>query len=104
MSIPKPRPARPGEAILASVRAMKEGEPPRVHNPVEGSAELAALRAQLGLSQTEFATRFGLSIESVRKWEQGRRAPDATARTLLAIIATDPAVVAELVRRAGFAA
>jgi len=84
---------------------MKRGESnPRVHNPVDGATEIAAIRAQLGISQADFAARFGLSVDSLRQWEQGRRIPEGAAKTLLAIIAVDPVLVSELVRRAGLAA
>jgi len=57
---------------------MRSGDShPRVHNPVEGSAEIAALRAKLGLTQAAFAQRFGLSVDSLRQWEQWRRVPEA---------------------------
>lgn len=102
---PKPLPADMGAAILDSVRRMNRGEyTPRVHKPVEGAAEISALRAKLGISQAEFAARFGLSVDSLRHWEQGRRQPEGAARTLLAIIAADPVAVAKLVREAGLAA
>jgi putative transcriptional regulator len=48
------------------------------------------------MSQTEFARRFGLSGSAVREWEQGRRQPEAAARTLLLVIAGRPEVVAEV--------
>jgi len=84
---------------------MKRGEGAvRVTNPVEGATEIAALRAKLGLTQAEFATRFGLSIDSLRQWEQGRRVPEGAAKTLLALIVIDPDTIAKLVRRAGLAA
>jgi len=84
---------------------MKRGEGGiRVHNPVHGSSEIAALREQLGLPQAEFAARFGLGLDALRQWEQGRRAPDGAAKTLLALIAVDPKTVEKLVKKAGRAA
>ncbi len=59
--------------------------------------DVAAIRKKLKLSQAEFADRFGLSVATVRDWEQGRRSPDNTARTLLMVIEKRPeAVVAAL--------
>ena len=102
---PKPLPANLGEAALEAVRKMRRGEGRiRVHNPVPGSAEIAALRERIGLTQAEFAARFGLGIDALRQWEQGRRAPDGAAKTLLALIAVDPKTVEKLVKKAGLAA
>ena len=53
-----------------------------------------AIRDRLGLTQREFADRFGIPIGTLRDWEQGRRFIDATARTLLRTIALAPDVVA----------
>jgi putative transcriptional regulator len=52
------------------------------------------------MSQTEFARRFGFSGSGVREWEQGRRRPEAAARTLLLVIAGRPEVVAEVLAAA----
>jgi putative transcriptional regulator len=44
-----------------------------------------AIRAQFGLSQAEFAGRFGIPEPTLKDWEQGRRKPEGAARTLLVI-------------------
>jgi putative transcriptional regulator len=55
------------------------------------------LRRALGLTQEEFAARFGLSLATVRDWEQGRTQPDQAASTYLEVIARAPdAVMAAL--------
>jgi len=51
------------------------------------------LRKRLRLSQGRFAENFGLSVDAVRHWESGRRQPEAAARALLTVIATDPEFV-----------
>src|SRR6266853_2335220 len=48
------------------------------------------VRERLGLSQAEFALRFGLELDTVQNWEQGRYRPDPAARLLLGIIDRDP--------------
>lgn len=48
------------------------------------------LRWKLGLSQEEFATRYGIPLGTLRDWEQGRSQPDAPARALLKIIEAEP--------------
>lgn len=62
--------------------------------------DVRALRRKLGLSQSEFATRFGFAPATVRNWEQGRTQPDGPARTLLAVIAHHPDAVEDALRRA----
>ena len=61
------------------------------------ATEVRRVRHQVRLTQEEFATRFGIALGTLRDWEQGRRMPDATARTLLRIIARDPDLVASVV-------
>lgn len=55
--------------------------------------DVASIRHKLGLSQEEFALRFGLDVATVRNWEQGRYQPDGAARVLLKVIERHPAVV-----------
>lgn len=62
-----------------------------VHVP--DTADPAAVRGALGLSQAAFARRFGLDVTALQAWEQGRRLPDRTARILLAVIAREPNAV-----------
>lgn len=55
-----------------------------------------AIRQRLGLSQSLFASAFGLSLSALRNWEQGKRQPDPAARAYLRVIEVAP----EVVRRA----
>lgn len=52
--------------------------------------DVRALRERLGLTREQFALRYGLSVENLRNWEDGRRALDSTARSYLAAISADP--------------
>jgi putative transcriptional regulator len=52
-----------------------------------------AIRRKLGLSQSEFAKRFGFSVRTVQEWEQGRALPDRPARILLRVIERSPKAV-----------
>ena len=63
------------------------------HVRVPDSIDVRAIREKLGVSQQEFAIRFGFSLASLRNWEQGRRFPDGPARTLLKVIDADPKAV-----------
>jgi putative transcriptional regulator len=51
------------------------------------------LRRRARLTQTEFASRLGVPVETIRNWEQGKRAPRGPARALLAVIARSPDAV-----------
>ena len=67
----------------------------RVHRVRVPDVNVGAMRDKLGLSQDEFATAFGVSIATVRNWEQGRRQPHGPARVLLAVIDKAPGTVLE---------
>jgi DNA-binding transcriptional regulator YiaG len=50
-------------------------------------------KERLGLSQEQFAARFGFSVETIRNYEQGHRKPTGPARVLLRVIAREPDAV-----------
>ena len=60
------------------------------------AADIRAIRRRFGLSQSEFALRFGLELDTVRNWEQGRNTPDAATQILLKVIEARPDVVEEV--------
>ncbi|WP_027581198.1 helix-turn-helix domain-containing protein [Bradyrhizobium sp. Ai1a-2] len=51
------------------------------------------LRRRSHLTQLEFAAKLGVPVETIRNWEQGKRAPRGPARALLAVIAHAPETV-----------
>jgi putative transcriptional regulator len=51
------------------------------------------MRERLGLTQSAFAARFGISVETVRNYEQGHRTPTGPVRVLLRVIAREPDAV-----------
>ncbi|MEK9282551.1 helix-turn-helix domain-containing protein [Bradyrhizobium sp. ISRA442] len=51
------------------------------------------LRRRACLTQMEFAAKLGVPVETIRNWEQGKRAPRGPARALLAVIAHAPDTV-----------
>jgi putative transcriptional regulator len=57
--------------------------------------DVQAVRAKLGASQAEFALMIGVSVATLRNWEQGRRTPDGPALALLRVAAKNPKAVAE---------
>lgn len=88
-----------GESILRGARdalAYARGDKSRgratvVHVPEQ--VDVKAVRKRLGLSQTAFAARFGVSIGTLRDWEQKRRRPEGPARILLTVIDREPKAV-----------
>ncbi len=57
--------------------------------------DIKAIRQRLGKSQTEFALMIGVSVATLRNWEQGRRSPEGPARALLKVAAAHPRAVAQ---------
>ncbi len=80
--------------LLESVRKMKRGEAARVTKVLLPAATEA--RAQVGLSQQDFAHLLGVSARTLQDWEQGRREPNGAAKTLLRVAVAHPEVLREL--------
>ena len=68
-----------------------------VHVP---EVDVREVRTRMGLSQAQFATKFGFPPTTLRNWEQGRSRPDAPTRVLLAVIAKHPEAVEDVLRKA----
>jgi len=51
------------------------------------------IRANIGMSQNEFASAFGISVSTLRHWERGDRTPHGPALVLLNVVAKDPKAV-----------
>ena len=66
---------------------------------MEGSAtkgsDITALRSFTGLTQEAFAEALGISVHTLRNWEQDRRHPQGPALALLRIAARHPRVLKE---------
>ena len=58
-------------------------------------ADVRAVRGKLKASQTDFALMIGVSVATLRNWEQGRRTPDGPALALLRVAARNPKAVIE---------
>jgi len=62
--------------------------------------DVRAVRKRLGLTQADFAGRFGFAVATLRHWERGNRRPTGTALVLLHIIADNPGAVLSAVIKA----
>jgi putative transcriptional regulator len=60
---------------------------------LEFARRIREVRVNLGLSQAEFARKFGLRLRSLQEWEQARRLPDAAVLTYLTVIERNPRAV-----------
>lgn len=48
------------------------------------------VRKRLGWSQAEFSERIGVSLDTIRNWEQGKRSPTGAAKALLKVLDRAP--------------
>jgi putative transcriptional regulator len=82
-----------GKRMIASARKtrlrLEAGEPLKLHVPID----VKKLRNDLGLTQEDFAARYGIPTATLREWEQRRRVPDAATRSYLLVIARSPDMV-----------
>jgi putative transcriptional regulator len=57
------------------------------------------IRARFHATQEEFARMIGISVQTLRNWEQGKRRPQGPARALLRVAAANPQAVADALQR-----
>lgn len=95
------RPPTVGERIIEGLSealawSKGEGVPVRVTQVQVPEVDVSAVRRRMGLSQTQFALKFGFPPATLRNWEQGRVRPDAPTRVFLAVIAKHPEIVEDV--------
>jgi putative transcriptional regulator len=74
-----------GAIIKGAMKASRSTEFP--------DSEVRSIREQYGLSQDKFASLLGISVATLRNWEQGRRRPEGPARVLLRVAAEHPEAI-----------
>lgn len=88
------------EELLASVREggaiLRGTKKPSRSFRFEGS-KVRELREGYGLTQAKFAALMGISVATLRNWEQGRRKPEGSARVLLKVVEKHPEAVLDAV-------
>ena len=77
-----------GEAIVHA-----SGAPTKARVRRFKPLDVKAIRAQVGMSQAEFAASFGISLGTLRHWERGDRQPHGPARVLLTVLKRQPKAV-----------
>jgi DNA-binding transcriptional regulator YiaG len=65
---------------------------------LEFARRVREVREGLGLSQSEFAQQFALSLRSLQEWEQARRLPDTAVLAYLRVIQRNPRAVQSALR------
>lgn len=63
----------------------------KIFKPEE--VDVSKLRRRMGMTQEQFAARFGFSVATLRHWERGDRTPQGAALVLLNVIKHAPDVV-----------
>lgn len=62
--------------------------------------DVSALRHRVGMTQEQFAARFGVSVATLRHWERGDRKPQGPALVLLNLIEREPKAILRLLDKA----
>ena len=88
--------ADPDTAPIFSARELSRAK--RVV-PAPAAEDVRNIRRRLGLTQAQFAARYGFSLETIRNYEQGHRRPAGPARVLLKVIASEPDAVTRALQR-----
>lgn len=64
---------------------------------VPETIDVKAIREKTGMSQQRFCATFGISLGTLRHWEQGLRSPRGPARVLLKVVDHDPKAVIQAI-------
>ena len=80
-----------GQELLQGIRDIKGGKIGRRYKTE--SYPIVRAREKSGLSQAKFAQLLGVSIRTIQDWEQGRREPNAAAKTLIKVAELYPSVL-----------
>lgn len=83
------------------VKSMEEGAA-MVHGQKKPSRrfafpplEIQKIRLKTGKTQLAFSHLLGVSVKTLRNWEQGQRTPNGPAQALLKIVSKHPELVEE---------
>lgn len=76
-------------------RAMTRSQRRRIASGDLQAGDVAALRRFVCLTQREFARALGISVHTLRNWEQDRVRPDGPGLALLRIAARHPRIIRE---------
>jgi putative transcriptional regulator len=88
---------------LEEIKAWRRGERKLRTTKVElpAASDVLGIRKEFGLSQDQFARLMGVSVATLRNWEQGRRQPHGPARSLLLVASREPVAVLKALSAVG---
>ena len=81
-------------------RALSRSQRQRIISGTLHAGDVAALRKFICLTQEQFADALGISVHTLRNWEQGRVTPDGPGLALLRIAARHPRIIRQNLRSA----
>jgi putative transcriptional regulator len=85
---------------LTEAIAVVSGEAKPARLRVPDDLDVRAVRCKAAMSQEDFASAFGFTINQIRDWEQGRTRPIGGLRAYLTMIDAEPGKVRELLEGA----
>ena len=62
--------------------------------------DIKRIRKSYNLTQEQFAAMLGISVRTLRNWEQGRRVPEGPAMVLLRVADKHPEAILDAIRTA----
>jgi len=83
------------DSLAKSLSQLREGR----YAPV---SEVSQVRQKTGLSQSQFAKSLGISVNTLKSWEQGQRKPSGSAQILLKLLGKKPELIDEIAHFALF--
>ena len=88
-----------GQEILEGIKEIKrfkKGEIQLTARTLNEPSPAKTIRKRLNVSQSAFASLMGVSPRTIQDWEQGRRAPQGPAQSLLRIAEQHPEIFIEI--------
>lgn len=72
----------------------------RDFHPFPGPVDVKKIRGKLGISQSEFAKRFGFNLRTLQDWESSGAQPPSPVRAYLKVIERFPKMVSKAIKGA----
>jgi len=85
-----------GQEILESIRSVKRGEGKKYTFDIP--LDTKVIRERMNIGYSAFASLLGVSLGTVKCWEQGKRKPCGAAQSLLLVAAKYPEVLSDILK------